>query len=123
VIDAAGAPDYIGRHPEAAALTASVRDVILLAEGKLNDVFLIRSSSGSLVLKRGLPWVHIYPDWPLPAERTRHEARVYQIVGPLVCALISVSRYVVERILMPLQMSSTSFEPVDPALAQLRAVR
>jgi 5-methylthioribose kinase len=87
VIDAADVPGYIARHPEAAALTGSVREVSLLADGKLNDVFLVRGSSGSVVLKQGLPWVRIYPDWPLPAERTRHEARVYQIVGPLVGAL------------------------------------
>jgi 5-methylthioribose kinase len=87
VIDAAAVPSYIARHPEAAALTGSVREVSLLADGRLNDVFLVRGSSGSIVLKQGLPWVRIYPDWPLPAGRTRHEARVYQIVGPLVGAL------------------------------------
>lgn len=87
MIDAADVPGYIGRHPEAAGITGSVREVSLLADGKLNDVFLVRGSSGSVVLKQGLPWARIYPDWPLPAERTRHEARVYQIVGPLVGAL------------------------------------
>lgn len=35
------------------------------------------------MLKQGLPWVRIYPDWALPAERTRHEAGIYRIVGPL----------------------------------------
>lgn len=87
VIEAADVPGYIGRHPEAAAVTGSIREISLLADGKLNNVFLIRGSAGSVVLKQGLPWVRIYPDWPLPAERTRHEARVYQIVGPLVGAL------------------------------------
>ena len=87
VIDAADVAGYIVRHPEAAAVTGSVGQVSLLADGKLNDVFLVRGSTGSIVLKQGLPWVRIYPDWPLPAERTRHEARVYQIIGPLVGAL------------------------------------
>ncbi|HUD37336.1 MAG TPA: phosphotransferase [Streptosporangiaceae bacterium] len=87
VMEAADVPGYIGRHPEAAAITGVVREVSLLTDGKLNDVFLVTGSAGSVVLKQGLPWVRIYPDWPLPAERTRHEARVYQIVGPLVGAL------------------------------------
>jgi 5-methylthioribose kinase len=87
VLDAADVPSYIGRNERAAAITGSVREVCLLADGKLNDVFLVRGSCGSVVLKQGLPWVRIYPDWPLPAERTRHEASVYQVVGPLVGAL------------------------------------
>ncbi len=87
VIEAADVPDYIARCSPAAAIVGSVREVSLLADGKLNDVFLVRGSTGSVVLKQGLPWVRIYPDWPLPAERTRHEARVYEIVGPLVGAL------------------------------------
>jgi 5-methylthioribose kinase len=87
VLTAGDVPGYIGCHPEAAAVTGVVREVSLLADGKLNDVFLVRGAAGSVVLKQGLPWVRIYPDWPLPATRTRHEARVYQIVGPLVGSL------------------------------------
>lgn len=83
MLEAADVPGYVDSHPAAAAAAGKVRDVRLLTDGKLNDVFLVTGSAGSVVLKQGLPWVRIYPDWPLPAERTRHEASVYRIVGPL----------------------------------------
>jgi 5-methylthioribose kinase len=76
-------PGYVSEHPEILAVVGTVRDVRLLTEGKLNAVFLVTGSRGSAVLKQGLPWVRIYPDWPLSPARTRHEARVYGLVGPL----------------------------------------
>jgi CubicO group peptidase (beta-lactamase class C family) len=48
----------------------------------------------------------------------------YQLLGEIVTRVgeIPYAQYVVERILTPLRMSSTGFEPFDPALAQRRAV-
>jgi CubicO group peptidase (beta-lactamase class C family) len=48
----------------------------------------------------------------------------YQLLGEIVSRVgeIPYPQYVVERILTPLQMLSTGFEPLDPALAQQRAV-
>ena len=80
----ADVPGYLDGHPAVSEVVGTISDVRLLTDGKLNDVFLVRGSRGSVVLKQGLPWVRIYPDWPLPAARTRHEAQVYNIVGPLV---------------------------------------
>ena len=81
---AADVPGYLDGHPAVSEIVGTISDVRLLTDGKLNDVYLVRGSRGSVVLKQGLPWVRIYPDWPLPAARTRHEAQVYKIVGPLV---------------------------------------
>jgi CubicO group peptidase (beta-lactamase class C family) len=48
----------------------------------------------------------------------------YQLLGEIVSRVseIPCPQYVVERILAPLQMTSTGFEPLDPALAQRCAV-
>jgi CubicO group peptidase (beta-lactamase class C family) len=48
----------------------------------------------------------------------------YQLLGEIVSRVgeIPYPQYVAERILMPLQMSSTGFEPLDPALANRCAV-
>lgn len=48
----------------------------------------------------------------------------YQLLGEVVSRVgaIPYPQYVVERILTPLQMSSTGFEPLDPALAARRAI-
>jgi CubicO group peptidase (beta-lactamase class C family) len=48
----------------------------------------------------------------------------YQLLGEVVSRVgqIPYPQYVVERILLPLEMSSTGFEPLDPALAERRAV-
>jgi CubicO group peptidase (beta-lactamase class C family) len=48
----------------------------------------------------------------------------YQLLGEIVSRVgeIPYPQYVAERILAPLQMTSTGFEPLDPALAQRRAV-
>jgi CubicO group peptidase (beta-lactamase class C family) len=48
----------------------------------------------------------------------------YQLLGEIVSRVgeIPYPQYVTERILTPLQMSSTGFEPLDPALSQRRAV-
>ena len=48
----------------------------------------------------------------------------YQLLGEIVSRVseIPYPRYVAERILMPLEMSSTGFEPLDPALAGRSAV-
>jgi CubicO group peptidase (beta-lactamase class C family) len=48
----------------------------------------------------------------------------YQLLGEIVSRVgeIPYPQYVSERILTPLQMSSTGFEPLDPALSQRRAV-
>jgi CubicO group peptidase (beta-lactamase class C family) len=47
----------------------------------------------------------------------------YQLLGEIVSRIseIPYPQYVAERILTPLGMSSTGFEPVDPALAERRA--
>jgi CubicO group peptidase (beta-lactamase class C family) len=47
----------------------------------------------------------------------------YQLLGEIVSRISEVPypRYVAERILTPLEMSSTGFEPLDPALAERRA--
>jgi CubicO group peptidase (beta-lactamase class C family) len=48
----------------------------------------------------------------------------YQLLGEIVSRVgeIPYPQYVAERILAPLQMSSTGFEPLDPALAERCAV-
>ena len=48
----------------------------------------------------------------------------YQLLGEIVSRVgeIPYPQYVVERILLPLEMSSTGFEPLDPALAERCAV-
>jgi len=48
----------------------------------------------------------------------------YQLLGEIVSRVseIPYPQYVAERILTPLEMSSTGFEPLDPALADRRAI-
>jgi CubicO group peptidase (beta-lactamase class C family) len=48
----------------------------------------------------------------------------YQMLGEIVSRVgeIPYPKYVAERILAPLQMSSTGFEPLDPGLAERRAI-
>ena len=69
-------PGYLAGRPELRRRVGEVRSVEMSEQGKINGVFFVRGSAGALVLKQGLPWVRVLPDWPLPAERVAGEARV-----------------------------------------------
>jgi 5-methylthioribose kinase len=81
ILDAAAVPGYVRSRAGLAALVGEVEDVVECGEGKINAVFIVNGSAGALVLKQGLPWVRILPDWPLTAERVAREAALIERWG------------------------------------------
>ncbi len=61
---------------ELTAMGAAV-DISDIADGNINRVVRITCEHGSLVVKQGLPFVRILPEWELSPERTVFEARAY----------------------------------------------
>jgi 5-methylthioribose kinase len=81
ILQAAAAGRYVTSRPHLAAIVGEVVDVVECGEGKINGVFIVRGAAGSLVLKQGLPWVRILPDWALTSERVGREAAVLETWG------------------------------------------
>lgn len=65
---------YVESQPHIRARVGQVRQVTQSGEGKINGVFFVLGTSGSVVLKQGLPWVRTLPDWQLTIERVACEA-------------------------------------------------
>lgn len=69
-------PMYLSQQPALLNHIGEIASIELSDQGKINGVFFVHGFSGSLVLKQGLPWVRVLPDWPLPASRVAGEARL-----------------------------------------------
>jgi CubicO group peptidase (beta-lactamase class C family) len=95
----------------------------LVSEPPGTDFFASRPSYQG-VTARNLERVHeIFTAVP-PNTQLKYCNLGYQLLGEIVSRVgeIPYPQYVAERILTPLQMLSTGFEPLDPALSQRRAV-
>ena len=55
------------RDAEHAGCMLQVREV---GDGNINFVYIVEGPRGGLVLKQGLPYIRIAPDWPLTQART-----------------------------------------------------
>lgn len=85
LLDVESVPTYVESVPELAARIGKVEDVREVGDGNLNLVFVVRGSTGSLVLKQSLPYVRTDPNWPMTRERSSREAFVlasHQAVDP-----------------------------------------
>lgn len=67
-------PEYVESQPAIRSRVGGVRRVVQSGEGKINGVFFVDGSIGSVVLKQGLPWVRTLPDWELTVDRIGFEA-------------------------------------------------
>jgi 5-methylthioribose kinase len=73
-------------HIDAGAIT-SIEEV---GDGNLNLVFIVRDAAGrGVVVKQALPYVRLVgPEWPMTAERARHEADALRAHGALAPELV-----------------------------------
>lgn len=70
--------DYVLSQPTLRDRLGRVLDVQQSGEGKINGVFFVTGERATVVLKQGLPWVRVLPDWELTAERVGREARLLE---------------------------------------------
>lgn len=70
--------EYVRSQPVIGERLGRVMDVQQSGEGKINGVFFVTGERSSVVLKQGLPWVRVLPDWELTAERVGREARLLE---------------------------------------------
>ncbi|MFI5958734.1 S-methyl-5-thioribose kinase [Cryptosporangium sp. NPDC051539] len=85
LLDVESVPAYVASVPSLSSLLGDVTAVREVGDGNLNLVFVVRGSSGSLVLKQSLPYVRTDPNWPMTRERSSREAYVlasHQAVAP-----------------------------------------
>lgn len=85
-------PDFLRRHPEAAARVDLERVVSVheIGDGNLNLVFLVKDAAGQGVcIKQALPYVRMTGEgWPMTPERARHEVEALTTHGALVPELV-----------------------------------
>ena len=51
------------------SLTPRAAQVREVGDGNINFVYIVEGPRGGLVLKQGLPYIRIAPDWPLTQAR------------------------------------------------------
>ena len=76
VLNLSTVAEYVLTQPTISERVGRVTDVQQSGEGKINGVFFVTGDKSSVVLKQGLPWVRVLPDWELTAERVGREARL-----------------------------------------------